>query len=53
MLVAVFQIPKMGDEENEQKLFNLIHNLFDMVDAVANIKHSPTVQAKCEKNRKK
>jgi|TARA_B110001450_G_C17514068_1_gene437661 anaerobic ribonucleoside-triphosphate reductase len=53
MLVATFNIPTMGDHENEDKLFRLMHSIFEIVDAVANIKHSPTVLAKCEKNRKK
>jgi anaerobic ribonucleoside-triphosphate reductase len=53
MLVATFNIPTMGDHENEDKLFRLMHSIFEIVDAVANIKHSPTVLAKSEKNRKK
>tara|TARA_B110000285_G_scaffold199725_1_gene233063 strand:+ start:601 stop:732 length:132 start_codon:yes stop_codon:yes gene_type:complete len=43
MLVATFNIPAMGDQENEEKLFRLMHTVFEMVDAIANIKNSPTV----------
>ena len=43
MMVATFNIPKIGDTEAEEISHKLMLMCFDMVDDIANIKHSSTV----------
>lgn len=52
MLVAKIKIPPIGDADQEEKAFKLMHTVLKMVDNVANVKYSSTVASKCEKNRK-
>ena len=42
-MVAVLEIPKTGDQESEEKLCKLMHLVFEMVDAIANVSYSSTV----------
>ena len=42
-MTAVIQIPASGDIEQEEKAFKLMHCVLNMIDAVANLRYSPTV----------
>jgi hypothetical protein len=53
MIVAEIEIPPIGNQEQAESHFKLIHCVLNMIDTIAAIKMTPTVLNKCEKNRKK
>lgn len=52
-MIAVIQIPATGNTEEEEKAFKLMHVVLNMIDTIADVRYSPGVTSKCEKNRKK